>query len=362
MRFFWIVFFLISVLVAPAQERGLTKNVVVITFDGFRWHELFAGADSANLFGSKYNTQDSAWRVKKHWAADSLQRREKLMPFFWNNFAKKGQVYGNRKYGNFVNVSNRYWFSYPGYNEIFTGYPDTLVNSNSHPANHNVSVLEFLNRLPGFSGKVASFTSWDAFYKILNEKRSGITINSGFNNMPGDSLSDVQLTLNDMQHWLPKMFGGGQRHDAVTYSMAKEFVKLHKPRVLHIGFIETDATAHDGKYDYYLDAAHYNDAMIGDLWNYMQSDPFYKDQTTFIITEDHGRGYGDNWRHHYYSVPHSNEIFFAVMGPDTKALGEVKTKGQLYQNQFAQTIAALLGLQFENGHETGKPIKEVSGK
>lgn len=89
MRFFWIVFFLISVKVAPAQEQGFTKNVVIITFDGFRWHELFAGADSANLFGNKFNTQDSAWRIKKHWAADTVQRREKLMPFFWNNFAKK---------------------------------------------------------------------------------------------------------------------------------------------------------------------------------------------------------------------------------------------------------------------------------
>jgi hypothetical protein len=99
--------------------------------------------------------------------------------------------------------------------------------------------------------------------------------------------------------------------------------------------------------------------MIEDLWKFMQNDPFYKDQTTFIITEDHGRGYEDNWQHHYYSVAHSNEIFFAVMGPDTKPLGEIKTKGVLYQNQIAQTIASFLGVKFENGHDIGKPIKEV---
>lgn len=336
-----------------------TKNVVVITFDGYRWKDLFNGADSSNLFGKKFTSQDSAWRVRKYWSTDLNQRRAKLMPFFWNYLAKHGQVYGNRNYGNMVNVTNRYWFSYPGYNEIFTGYPDTLINSNAHPANHNINVLEFLNKLPEFKGKVATFTSWDAFYKILNAERSGFPINSGFNNVKGDKLSEVQQALNDLQHWLPKDYGSGERHDGITYALAKEYVKLNHPRVLQLSFIETDALAHSGKYDYYLDAANYNDAMIADLWNYMQNDPFYKDQTTFIITEDHGRGYEDSWQHHYYSVPHSNEIFLAVMGPDTKALGEVKQKGQLYQNQFAQTIAAFLGVKFENGHEIGKPIQEV---
>lgn len=343
---------------ANAQELK-TKNVVIITFDGYRWKELFEGADSLNLFGKKFTKQDSTWRVKKYWDKNIEERRTKLMPFMWNTVAKQGQIHGNRNFGNQVDVKNKFWFSFPGYNEIFTGYPDSLINSNSHPANHNINVLEFLNKRPEFKDKVATFTSWDAFYKILNADRSGFPINSGYNNVKGENLSDVQKTLNDLMWWLPKDYGMGERHDGITYSFAKEHVKLNHPRVLQLSFIETDALAHDGRYDFYLDAANYNDKMIADLWNYMQSDPFYKDQTTFIITEDHGRGYGDNWQHHYYTVEHSNEIFFAIMGPDTKALGEVKQKGQLYQNQIAQTIAALLGVKFENGHEIGKPIKEA---
>ncbi len=342
--------------VANAQQ---TKNVVIITFDGYRWKDMFNGADSSNLFGKKFTSQDSVWRVKKYWAKNTTERRAKLMPFFWNNIAKNGQIYGNRNYGNFVNVTNKYWFSYPGYNEIFTGYPDTLINKNDYGPNPNINILEFLNNKPEFKGKVATFTSWDAFYNILNQKRSGLPINSGFKNMQGEKLSDVQKTLNDLQWWLPKDYGMGERNDGITYSLAKEYVKLHHPRVLQLSFIETDALAHSGKYDFYLDAANYNDKMIEDLWKFMQNDPFYKDQTTFIITEDHGRGYEDNWQHHYYSVAHSNEIFFAVMGPDTKPLGEIKTKGVLYQNQIAQTIACFLGVKFENGHDIGKPIKEV---
>jgi hypothetical protein len=45
-------------------------------------------------------------------------------------FANHGQLHGNRTKGSEVNNANPYWFSYPGYNEIFTGYPDTAVNSN----------------------------------------------------------------------------------------------------------------------------------------------------------------------------------------------------------------------------------------
>jgi len=344
----------------PAAAQDLkTKNVVVITFDGFRWKEFFEGADSANLFGKKFTRQDSAWRVSKYWGKDREERRARLMPFIWNTFARQGQLFGNRNAGNFVNVKNKYWFSFPGYNELFTGYPDSLINSNAHPPNHNINVLEFLNAQPDFKGKVATFTSWDAFYNILNAQRAGFPINSGYHNVEGEQLSAVQTTLNQLMWWLPKDYGMGERHDAITYLQAKEYVQKYHPRVLQLSFIETDALAHDGRYDFYLDAAHYNDAMIADLWNMMQNDPFYKDQTTFIVTEDHGRGYGDNWQHHYYSVPHSDEIFLGVMGPDTPPSGEQHGKGQLYQNQVAQTIAAFLGLKFENGHETGLPIAVV---
>jgi hypothetical protein len=354
-----IIFCLLCCFNLAVAQKSLTKNVVIITLDGYRWQELFNGADSALLFGKKFNSQDSAWRIKKYWDQDNSKRRAKLMPFFWNSIAKNGQIFGNRKHKNFVNVTNKYWFSYPGYNEIFTGFADSLINSNDHPANQNVNILEFLNQLPEFNGKVASFTSWDTFSKILNEKRAGITLNAGFNNVKGEHLSEVQESLNQLQHWLPKDYGTGERHDAITYALAKEHVKLNHPRVLQISFTETDALAHSAKYDYYLDAAHYNDAMIADLWNYMQSDPFYKNQTTFIITEDHGRGIGDSWPHHYSTVPNSNELFFAVIGPDTQAIGEMKQSGQWFQNQFAQTIASFLNITFQNGKKLGKPIKEV---
>jgi hypothetical protein len=357
-KYLVILILLIGSNVGFAQKQKSSK-LIIVTLDGYRWKDLFRGADSAYLFGKQFTSQDSAAKMKKFWGNDIYERRKKVMPFFWNTIAKHGQVYGNRDLGNYVNVKNRYWFSYPGYNEMFTGYPDTLINSNGYPPNPNITVQEFINKQPGYEHQVAAFTSWNAFNNILNEKRCGFPVSAGFANLTAPNLSETQKVLNQQQHFLPKIFGSAERPDATTYFMAKEYLKINHPKVLQLSFIDTDAFGHQGKYDFYLDAAHYNDAMIADLWTYIQSDPFYKDQTTLFIAVDHGRGDGNTWRNHSASVPHSDEIWFAVMGPDTEPLGEVNKPGQLYQFQYAKTLAGFLGFDFTSKQPIGEKISTV---
>jgi hypothetical protein len=48
------------------------------------------------------------------------------------------------------------------------------------------------------------------------------------------------------------------------------------------------------------------------------------------------------------------------MGPDTPALGEV-TGGQYYNEQYAQTLASLLGITYVNEKTPGTVIPEVTG-
>src|SRR5690242_20473275 len=83
---------------------GKTQNIVVILIDGYRWQELFRGAELDLLQNKKYNTSDSLQRIRKYWSDDVNERRKKLMPFTWNYIAKHGQLYGNRNLGNKVNV------------------------------------------------------------------------------------------------------------------------------------------------------------------------------------------------------------------------------------------------------------------
>ena len=80
-----------------AQEHK-TKNIVIVTLDGFRWQELYRGADSA-LINANY-TQDKDEVRKKYWAPSPQERRKQLMPFIWSVIDSQGQLYGNRDLGN----------------------------------------------------------------------------------------------------------------------------------------------------------------------------------------------------------------------------------------------------------------------
>jgi len=352
------------VAVGAFAQNHKTKNVIIVTLDGFRWQELYRGADSA-LINSPY-TQDKDEVHKKYWTADVHQRRKLLMPFIWSVIGVQGQLYGNRDLGNKDEVANQYHFSYPGYNEIFTGFPDVRMNTNDPIINPNMNVLEFLNKQKGFENKVAVFSSWERFPQILNVNRSGLLVNSGYMDFTAPDANDHLKYLNRLQHEAPYYLGDSTRIDFLTYEFAHEYLMQYKPRVLYIAFDETDDMAHAGMYKFYLDRANQEDGFIKQLWDYVQSDPQYKDNTTLIITCDHGRGDVpmDKWRDHGSDVLHSEQTWFAVIGPDTQPKGEINTPTVTYHKQLAQTIAELLGFDFKAaaGHGVGDPIKTVYTK
>jgi hypothetical protein len=68
---------------------------------------------------------------------------------------------------------------------------------------------------------------------------------------------------------------------------------------------------------------------------------------TFIITCDHGRGSGlKEWRNHDKNVDGAENIWIAVLGPDTPGKGEMTNVPRVTQSQIAATIAALLGQNY----------------
>ena len=337
-------------------QKPKTENIIIFTMDGMRWQEVFGGIDSVILNNPEYTHEKDD--IKSFlWSDDITERRKKLFPFLWNTVAQKGQLYGNRAYGNYINVANPYAFSYPGYNEIFTGYPDTAVNSNDKIPNKNENVLEFINKQKAYKNKVAAFSTWDVSPYFLNKWRSGIYVNADNDSVSFDS--NTSNLINDIQQL--SMKPNGERLDIVTYIAAREYLKKTRPKVLYISFDETDEYAHQGKYDYYLGAAHAEDGMMSDIWNLIQSMPAYKDKTTLIVTCDHGRGdkIKSQWRDHGQKVEDAGGIWLAVVGPDTPPAGEMKSPGQLYQKQIAATVAALLGFEFKPAIPAGEKIQSI---
>jgi hypothetical protein len=335
-----------------------TENIVLITFDGLRWQELFKGADSLMIDDTGMIDRAGSL-LADYWHTDPIKRRAMLFPFFWNTIGKQGQIYGNRAYGNKVDNSNKMWFSYPGYNEVLSGYADDArINSNSKINNPNVTFLEHLNNRAEYKGKVMAFGSWDVFPFIINKERSGIPVNAGFDLATGNNLTDVEKTINRLQQEIRGPWGG-VRLDPFTHHYALEAIKKHKPKVLYIAYGETDDWAHGGKYDQYIWSAKQTDQYIKEIWETLQADPQYKDKTTLIISVDHGRGITKNsWKSHGADVPQAGQIWLMAMGPDTPATGEMKVDGQWSSAMVARTVFQLLGLEYPDA-KAAPAVKEM---
>jgi arylsulfatase A-like enzyme len=149
--------------------------------------------------------------------------------------------------------------------------------------------------------------------------------------------------------------------DSFLYQAAREHLLRHRPRVMFIGFLETDAWGHAGRYDNVLTSAHAVDQYIQRLWETMQSLDQYRDKTTFIISTDHGRGSGPTeWKNHGKNVDGAENIWMAILGPDTPPLGERTSCERVTQSQIAATLAAFLGEDYHAAvPHAGKPIPDA---
>lgn len=340
-------FVLLVVCLASLKAIGQdAENVFLITLDGMRWQEVFGGAVDS-MMANKEICEDSSLVFELYHDNDLKIARKKLMPFFWDSIAAKGFILGNRTLGSTVDVTNRFWFSYPGYGEILTGYSDPRISSNAKINNPDTTVLEWLHMKPEFKGKIAAFGSWDVFDYIINEERSGIPVNCGYEAASGKKLTAAEKMTNRMQQEVPKKWGS-VRFDAFTHQFMMEYVRQHHPRVVYISYGETDDFAHDGEYDQYLHSARRSDDFIHELWNFIQSDPQYRGKTSLVITTDHGRGHSPmtEWKNHGTKTSDSNQIWIAGLGAGISAKGEVSGGKRSFQNQVAATVAQLLGYDF----------------
>lgn len=316
----------------PVAAPPDSANLVLVTIDGLRWQELFDGADARLL------RRDPAGKVlrRRYGQATAPLRRRALFPFLWDSIGRRGQLLGNRKLGNYQDVANGRRLSYPGYNELLTGAADDQrIRNNRNLYNPNETLLEVVNRRPDFAGRVAAFTSWEAFPFILNQPRSGLPVNAGLN--------------------------GHERPDSLTYQAARQYLVRTHPRVLYLSFGNTDTFAHGGHYGDYLAAAHVVDAYLAELWTVLQALPQYRGRTTLLVTTDHGRGRGRFWTLHGREFRASAHTWVAAVGPGIPAAGEVSVPGQQYQARLAAQLARCLGVTYPAGPAPVVPTEVATG-
>jgi hypothetical protein len=297
-----------------STETEGDPKLVIVTFDGLRWQEIFRGADQKLAHDPRFVGEDwlEDWVDKPY--LKPMDRPAALTPFLHQVVAADGVLIGNRDEGECARVANDMWFSYPGYIDLLTGSTDPSIVENDDKWNANVSFLEYLNQIPAFAGRVQMLGTWSLFPKIVNSERSGIPVNAGF--------------------------GDRGPTDAMTWRFGRQLLLREKPRVLYLAFGDTDEYAHGGDYMNYLAAIERGDDVLRQIWEMLQADPYYRDQTTLIVTTDHGRGDDpvEAWQDHsavrYHKlnpdyqpqynatgVKGSGDVWFAAIGPAVRREG-----------------------------------------
>ena len=322
-----------------AAAQGSPDRVIVVTLDGMRWQEIFGGADRDLITGAIGGVADTAGTLRRFWRDDPAARRRAIMPFLSGVVAERGILLGDSAAGSVMRVANDQRFSYPGYNELFTGEPDPRIDSNKKVPNPNVTVLEWLAGRPGFRRSVEAYGSWDVFPFIFNTDRSKLPVNGNGPPFPSPTTGQQRAT-NQFTEWLPNHWAG-VRLDAPTMAAALDALTTRQPRVLVVLLGETDEWAHERRYDLYLDAARRADQFIEQLWEAAQRLPRYRGRTSLIIATDHGRGLGRDWTDHGVDVLPADRIWMAVMGPKIQPNSDIRQQSGT-QSQFAATLALLV--------------------
>jgi predicted AlkP superfamily pyrophosphatase or phosphodiesterase len=152
--------------------------------------------------------------------------------------------------------------------------------------------------------------------------------------------------------------GTGYRNDSITFYKAITILQIHHPGLTLINFKEPDASGHSKDSAGYVRGIIDTDHYIRQLWDFIQSDSLYKNKTTLIITNDHGRhtaGHLDGYVSHTDNCDGCRHIEFLALGPDLK---KNYTFDKPYdQIDIANTIAELMG--FKMPESKGKVIADI---
>jgi hypothetical protein len=339
-----------------------TENVILVTLDGVRVEELFSGMDAAIAASTAEDGySDIDISRERYWRKSAEERRLALMPFFWGTLAPLGVILGNAEHGSRVKVRNAIKWSSPGYIEIMTGAARPDVVDNTLVRYPYRTIAEYIvSELKLEKSQIAQFGSWDGFKLAASSRDDAFVMNGAYEALPPDLSTPDMDTLVALRRDIQGLWEESS-NDVLTFRLAQSYLARHKPRFLWLGLSQSDDWAHAARYDRLLDYLHLADRLLSELWTALQADDAYRDKTTLIITTDHGRGRApDDWMEHDETIPGSEDIWIAVIGPDTPATGEVHRSATVHQADVAPTIARLLQLDPQDFNpEAGPPIAAV---
>ncbi|MBN2892857.1 MAG: alkaline phosphatase family protein [Bacteroidales bacterium] len=142
--------------------------------------------------------------------------------------------------------------------------------------------------------------------------------------------------------------------DVDVLDKSLQIMEEDHPQFLWVYLADVDHAGHLGVWDGYTDAISTADSIVNVLWQTIQIDDFYKDNTTLLVTNDHGR-HDYDFTGHGCSCDGCRHIMFLALGPNIKQ-NYVSTQTR-YLPDFAVTAAEILDVDME--YATGHVMNEI---
>jgi len=285
-----------------------TRNVFIVCIDGIRGTEAFDAEDPAEY-----------------------------IPNMWNHLRSQGSLYRN-----FYNLGATY--TTPGNSTILDG------------------CWEFMQNNSGWRAFRPGYPTVFEYYRYSNPQvaQNKVWAVVGHNNLYYANFSEHPL--------YGQAYGAaldfpaeGWRSDGLTWSRMQSIMDQHHPSLVFLHLVEVDKRGHDepetGNWSWYLQTIRQADQIVYDLWNKIQSDAYYRDQTTLLVTTDHGRhddAHG-GFANHCGICEGCKRLFLLALGPDIRA-GQVYTDFR-QQTDVCPTVGELM--RFDTPFAEGCVLQEM---
>jgi hypothetical protein len=138
--------------------------------------------------------------------------------------------------------------------------------------------------------------------------------------------------------------GGPTSGDELTFLMTREIMRRFAPQLLVVAFSDVEA-AHFGSYAMHLAGIRTADRLTFQLWNEIQTNPAYKDKTTFVVLPEFGRdsdgSVSNGFFNHRANNDSTRDTWMMVLGSAVDRPNVIEAP--IRHVDLCPTLAALLG-------------------
>lgn len=308
-------------------------NVIFVTVDGVRYQEFFDGV--------------------RYWIPGGLPPGAPVFPRLWESIGKgEAIVFGSPENHGKIFVGNNAALSLPGYRSLLSGEFEDRCDNNQCPNTDRETIFDGLVTRGWGKESMATFASWSGIGRAIESRPGRIERSVEFEGFPDVRMPDsdrseinsiIERAKTDRPVW------GESRFDKYTYALGEKYLAGIRPRFLYLSFVDSDDYGHLNWYHDYINSIVTYDGWIAELRDRLAKMGDYGDDTSIVVTTDHGRAWGPFWGEHGRGIGIGRSSFrtWAVVIPSKKLMREgvhVRKASSYHQMDIRPTIEMLLGV------------------